>query len=147
MSVAPFSAGFRLAGTRGSIGTSRAAGSSPCGSPRCRVRGRPKLAASAQGRGLNTDAKLQLLEFAFATLSVARVDLMTDARNRQSRMAIERVGATFEGVLRHWSRSRKSGEDGMLRDTAVYSVISEEWAQRRARLAERLSHDDDLTVN
>lgn len=94
------------------------------------------LAASAQGRGLNTDAKLQLFEFAFATLGVARVDLMTDARNRRSRAAIERVGATFEGVLRSWSGSRLSGEDGMLRDTAVYSVISEEWAQRRARLAE-----------
>jgi RimJ/RimL family protein N-acetyltransferase len=97
------------------------------------------LAASAQGRGINTEAKLLLFEHAFTTLGVARVDLTTDARNRRSRTAIESVGATLDGVLRRWSRSWVPGEDGMLRDSAIYSIVSEEWPDRRARLGGRLS--------
>lgn len=76
------------------------------------------LAASAQGRGINTEAKLLLFEHAFTTLGVARVDLTTDARNRRSRAAIENVGATLDGVLRRWSRSWVAGEEGKLRDSS-----------------------------
>jgi len=50
------------------------------------------LAASAQGTGLNIEAKLLLLRHAFAHLGVARVDIKTDARNDRSRRAIERLG-------------------------------------------------------
>jgi RimJ/RimL family protein N-acetyltransferase len=50
------------------------------------------LAASAQGTGLNTEAKLLLFGNAFDEWGVARVDLKTDARNRRSRAAIESVG-------------------------------------------------------
>ena len=39
------------------------------------------LAASAQGSGINTEAKLLLMSYAFESLRVARVDLKTDARN------------------------------------------------------------------
>jgi N-acetyltransferase len=53
--------------------------------------------------------------------------------------AIEGVGATFEGVLRRWSGSRVHSEEGVLRDTAIYSILSEEWPDRRARLATRLA--------
>jgi len=70
---------------------------------------------------------------------VARVDLKTDARNHRSRAAIEAVGARFEGVLRNWSRSWAPGEEGRLRDSAMYSVIAAEWPQCRARLVDRLA--------
>jgi RimJ/RimL family protein N-acetyltransferase len=92
------------------------------------------LAASAQGRGINAAAKLLLFDHAFAGFGVARVDLKTDARNLRSRAAIESVGATFEGVLRRWSRSWAAGEDGTLRDSAMYSIVAEEWPERRAHL-------------
>ncbi|NUO98800.1 MAG: GNAT family N-acetyltransferase, partial [Nonomuraea sp.] len=85
------------------------------------------LAASAQGSGVNTEAKLLLFRHAFEVWEVARVDLKTDARNRRSRAAIESVGARFEGVLRNWSRSWAPGEDGLLRDSAIYSITPEEW--------------------
>jgi N-acetyltransferase len=94
------------------------------------------LAASAQGRGVNAEAKLLLFDHAFTVLGVARVDLKTDARNRRSRAGIESVGATFEGVLRRWSRSWAPGEDGRLRDSAMYSIVAEEWPERRARLTD-----------
>ena len=81
------------------------------------------LGASAQGTGINAEAKFLLFSYAFETLGVARVDLKTDARNHRSRRAIGGLGARFEGVLRCWSPSRAPGEEGMLRDSAIFSVI------------------------
>lgn len=97
------------------------------------------LAGSAQGSGINTEAKLLLFGHAFEQWKVARVDLKTDARNQRSRAAIEKVGARFEGVLRNWSRSWAPGEDGLLRDSAIFSIIDAEWPQCRVRLEERLA--------
>jgi len=97
------------------------------------------LAASAQGRGINAEAKLLLFDHAFTVFKVVRVDLKTDARNLRSRAAIERVGAAFEGVLRRWSRSWAPGEEGQLRDSAMYSIIADEWPERRAHLIQRLA--------
>jgi RimJ/RimL family protein N-acetyltransferase len=97
------------------------------------------LSASAQGTGINAEAKLLLMSHAFDSLRVARVDMKTDARNVRSRRAIEAVGATFEGVLRNWSMSWMPGEEGQLRDSAMYSVIAQEWDTVKTRLTARLA--------
>ncbi|WP_405822362.1 GNAT family N-acetyltransferase [Streptomyces sp. NBC_01390] len=97
------------------------------------------LAASAQGTGLNTEAKYLLFRHAFENWGVARVDLKTDARNGRSRAAIEKAGARFEGVLRNWSRSWAPGEEGRLRDSAIFSIIAEEWPTCRKGLEQRLA--------
>ena len=96
------------------------------------------LGASAQGTGINAEAKLLLFTYAFETLGVARVDLKTDARNARSRRAIERLGAHFEGVLRRWSPSWAPGEEGLLRDSAIFSVVAAEWPAVKGALAGRL---------
>lgn len=96
------------------------------------------LAASAQGTGINAEAKLLLFTHAFEAWNVDRVDLKTDARNLRSRAAIEAAGARFEGVLRNWSKSWAPGEDGKLRDSAMYSVIAPEWPETKSRLQARL---------
>lgn len=97
------------------------------------------LAASAQRSAVNTEAKLLLLDHAFARWGVARVDFKTDERNERSRRAIERLGATFEGVLRHWQPSLVAGEEGSYRDSAMYSILDREWPAVRETLAARLS--------
>lgn len=97
------------------------------------------LAASAQGTGLNAEAKLLLFRHAFTVLGVDRVDLKTDARNTRSRAAIEAAGAKFEGVLRNWSRSWAPGEDGRLRDSAIFSITRAEWPDTEAALEKRLA--------
>ena len=97
------------------------------------------LARSAQGTGINAEAKLLLFRHAFEEWNVSRVDLKTDARNARSRAAIQSTGARFEGVLRNWSRSWAPGEDGRLRDSAIYSITAPEWPECRARLEERLT--------
>lgn len=92
------------------------------------------LGASAQRSAVNTEAKYLLLTYAFETWGVVRVDLKTDARNERSRRAIERIGASFEGVLRQWQPSMVSGEEGLYRDSALFSVVGEEWPTVRAAL-------------
>ena len=83
--------------------------------------------------------RLLLLEYAFETVGVVRVDLKTDARNERSRRALERLGAHFEGVLRQSSQSHAPGEQGLLRDSAMFSVIAPEWPTTRAALCRRLA--------
>ncbi|MFI0242931.1 GNAT family N-acetyltransferase [Streptomyces sp. NPDC016845] len=97
------------------------------------------LGASAQGCGINAEAKMLLMQYAFEELGVARVDLKTDARNKRSRQAIENLGATHEGVLRNWSMSWAPGEDGRLRHSAMYSVVSTEWKTVKDGLLARLA--------
>ncbi|MER6322239.1 GNAT family N-acetyltransferase [Streptomyces coelicoflavus] len=96
------------------------------------------LTRSAQGTGVNAEAKLLLFRHAFEVWGVSRVDLKTDARNQRSRAAIEKTGARFEGVLRNWSRSWAPGEEGRLRDSAIYSITAAEWPGCRERLEERV---------
>ena len=96
------------------------------------------LAREAQGTGINKEAKLLLLTHAFEELGVGRVDFLTDARNAQSRANIESVGATFEGVLRGWQTSRVTGEEGRLRDSAIFSIVLDEWPAVRAALRARV---------
>ena len=97
------------------------------------------LAASAQRTGINREAKLLLLTHAFEELGLVRVDVTTDARNERSRAAIERLGARFEGVLRKWSVSHAPGEEGKLRDTAMFSITDEEWPAVKSGLAARIA--------
>ena len=92
------------------------------------------LAASAQRTPINSEAKLLLLSHAFRVWKVQRVAICTDARNEQSRRAIERLGATFEGVMRRHRRSTRAGEVHALRDTATYSIVVDEWRSIEARL-------------
>jgi RimJ/RimL family protein N-acetyltransferase len=97
------------------------------------------LASSAQRTGINVEAKLLLLDYAFEQLGVARVDIKTDARNERSRRAIAGLGAQFEGVLRSWSESWAPGEEGRLRDSAMFSVVAAEWPLCAEHLRQRLA--------
>lgn len=97
------------------------------------------LAASAQRTGLNVEAKLLLMGFAFDTWQVGRVDFKTDARNERSRAAIAALGAEFEGVLRNSQPSHAVGENDLLRDSALYAVVDRDWPAIRARLVDRLT--------
>lgn len=98
------------------------------------------LATAAQRTPINTEAKLLLLTHAFDVWEVHRVAVCTDARNERSRRAIERIGATFEGILRcHRASQGHAVPVGTPRDTAAYSIVREEWPAVRDRLQARLA--------
>lgn len=90
---------------------------------------------SVQRTSLNTQCKLLLLTHAFAALECIAVEFRTHFFNRQSRRAIERLGAKLDGVLRQHQRSA----DGSLRDTCVYSIIASEWPTVRSNLVYQLN--------
>jgi N-acetyltransferase len=87
----------------------------------------------------NTEAKFLLLRHGFETLGANRIQLKTDARNERSRKAILRIGAQFEGIL----RSHMVLLDGHRRDTAMHSIIREEWPMVRRRLEALLAAGPD----
>ncbi len=87
-------------------------------------------ARRVQRTGLNTEAKLLLMTYAFKRLGCIAVEFRTHFMNQQSRRAIERLGAKLDGVLRNHSVA----PNGTLRDTVVYSVIASEWPAVKANL-------------
>jgi uncharacterized protein len=92
------------------------------------------LARKAWRTGINTEAKLLLLERAFDTLGATRVSWQTDVLNRRSQAAIERLGAVREGVL----RANRPRNDGTMRDSVIYSMVASEWPKVRESLRARL---------
>jgi N-acetyltransferase len=92
------------------------------------------LAASAQRTPINAEAKLLLLTRAFEVLNCIAVEFRTHWHNRQSRRAIEALGAKQDGVLRNHELWR----DGSVRDTVAYSILDREWPAVRLGLRARL---------
>jgi N-acetyltransferase len=90
---------------------------------------------SVQRSGLNTECKLLLLAHAFETLNVIAVEFRTHVFNRQSRAAIERLGAKLDGIL----RQHQLAKNGTLRDTCVYSILDREWPVTKCHLEFQLS--------
>ena len=82
----------------------------------------------------NTEAKLLMLTYAFEVWQVLRVCLHTDARNKRSQAAIERIGGKFEGVL----RTHRLTADFEPRDSYRYSIVAAEWPETKLRLEQML---------
>lgn len=87
------------------------------------------------GGSVNPACKLLLLGHAFDALRAERVTLKTDGRNARSQAAIRKLGASYDGTLRH---HRRRG-DGTVRDSAYFSILAAEWPPVREQLSARLS--------
>ena len=83
-----------------------------------------------QRTSINTESKLLLMGYAFEKLNCIAVEFRTHFMNRQSRRAIERLGAKLDGIL----RSHMIIANGTIRDTVVYSVIQSDWEAVKANL-------------
>jgi len=83
-----------------------------------------------QRTGINTEAKYLLLSHAFERLGCVRVEFKTDARNLRSQRALERIGATREGVL----RNHMIVQGNFVRDSVYFSVIDRDWPDVKERL-------------
>ncbi|MCL2915660.1 GNAT family N-acetyltransferase [Shewanella corallii] len=84
--------------------------------------------------GINSESKLLLMTYAFETLGVIAVEFRTHWHNHRSRQAISRLGARQDGVL----RNHRITQDGIRRDTVVFSIIDSEWAAVKHDLEFRL---------
>ena len=92
-------------------------------------------AKSRQRTHVNASAKLLLMRHAFEVLGAKLVGWRTDNFNFASQLAIERLGARKDGVLRHHAVRR----DGTIRDTVMYSMTAGEWPEAKAELLARLA--------
>ena len=82
------------------------------------------LDKAEHGTGLNASIKALLLRHAFEDWQLVRLQLKTAASNLRSQRAIEKLGATREGLLRNHRRLA----DGRLDHTVLYSITDHEWA-------------------
>lgn len=86
------------------------------------------LAASAQGRGTMTHAVRALLDHAFGTWRLHRVEIRAAVDNARSRAIPERLGFTQEGVARE---AEQIG--GRYVDQVVYAMLAGDWFARDHR--------------
>ncbi|MHB9108357.1 MAG: GNAT family N-acetyltransferase [Armatimonadota bacterium] len=75
-----------------------------------------------QGKGLVTRSCKALIDYAFVTLGLNRIEISARAENTRSREVAERLGFTLEGTFRQTRRVGDRYGDGVL-----YSLLKEEW--------------------
>lgn len=100
------------------------------------------LISEVWGSAINSECKFLLLKFAFEDYQVNRVQLVTDTRNARSRVAILKLGAKEEGLL----RQHMILEDGYVRDTYIFSIIKPDWPQVKSALESRLKKIKHIVV-
>ena len=82
------------------------------------------LAEPAWGAGYATEAARALLDWAFGTLDLNRVQAECDTRNLASARVLEKLGFQREGTLRE-----DCVVDGVVSDSWVYGLLRREWAR------------------
>jgi RimJ/RimL family protein N-acetyltransferase len=95
------------------------------------------LSQEFHGAGLNPEAKLLQLTYAFEELKMNRVALKTHHENLQSQAAMRKMVAIEEGTF----RNHYVMPDGSLRHSVWFSIIREDWPQVKSRLEERLQRE------
>ncbi|MDH2415525.1 GNAT family protein [Nocardioides sp. CER19] len=80
------------------------------------------LTDAAWGQGYATEAARALLQWAFDTLDLNRVQAEADTRNAASARVLEKLGFVREGTLRE-----DCVVDGEVSDSWVYGLLRREW--------------------
>ncbi|MFV8336638.1 GNAT family N-acetyltransferase [Flavobacterium sp. RSP29] len=77
-----------------------------------------------RGTGLNKHCKFLLLQFAFETLGMERVEFRADKNNVRSIAAMKSIGCKVEGVMRNHMPTLGSE---VRRDSIILSILKNEW--------------------
>jgi|HubBroStandDraft_2_1064218.scaffolds.fasta_scaffold251071_1 RimJ/RimL family protein N-acetyltransferase len=85
---------------------------------------------SVWGLAHNKECKLLLLSYMFETLGLERVDFKVAGQNIRSQKAVEKIGGVREGVLRRYTLRN----DGVPADTVFFSILCEEWPEKKKKL-------------
>lgn len=83
------------------------------------------LASAHWGKGYMTEALTALLDFAFASLKLRRLEADVDPRNENSLRILDKLGFQREGLLRE--RWNVAGE---IQDTVFCGLLSKDWQAR-----------------
>lgn len=96
---------------------------------------------TAQRTKANTEANYLLLRHCFDDLGYRRMEWKCDDRNEPSRRAALRLGFQYEGKFRQHMVVR-----GGNRDTDWFSMLDQEWPQRKAAMERWLYGDDSVSL-
>jgi RimJ/RimL family protein N-acetyltransferase len=83
------------------------------------------------GKAHNKECKLLLLTYIFEALGLERVEFKVASQNIRSQKAVEKIGGVREGALRRYALRN----DGTPTDTVFFSILGEEWPEKKTRLA------------
>lgn len=87
----------------------------------------------AQRSEINTETTFLALRYLFEDLSYRRVEWKCDNENSASKRAALRMGFSFEGLFRKHMLVR-----GKNRDTAWFSIIDDEWIEKKRKFVDEL---------
>jgi RimJ/RimL family protein N-acetyltransferase len=82
------------------------------------------------GLAHNKECKLLLMGYVFDKLGLERVDFKVAGQNIRSQKAVEKIGGVREGTLRRYSLRN----DGTPADTVFFSILGDEWPEKKERL-------------
>jgi RimJ/RimL family protein N-acetyltransferase len=94
--------------------------------------GNSYLCPDVRGSGLNGKVKQLMLNHAFGTAGIRRVEFRIDERNARSQAAVLKLGAAKEGVL----RAERVTWTGHVRDTGLFSILAGEWRGQASALVQ-----------
>ncbi len=77
-----------------------------------------------RGTGLNKHCKFLLLQYAFETLGMERVEFRADHNNERSIAAMKSIGCKVEGILRS---NMPTADSDLRRDSIILSILRSEW--------------------
>jgi [ribosomal protein S5]-alanine N-acetyltransferase len=81
------------------------------------------------GQGLMPESVVVLLQHAFESLGLHRIEVNIIPRNAPSRRVVEKLAMRFEGIAERYLEI-----DGAWEDHAHYAITAEEWADRAPQL-------------
>ena len=87
------------------------------------------IAPAVQGTGFNHRVKFLMLRHAFESMNFEKVEFRIDERNIRSRKAVEKLGATLEGIL----RKNVITKDEFRRSSCCYGILRDEWEAIKAK--------------
>ncbi|MEI8333163.1 MAG: GNAT family protein [Chloroflexota bacterium] len=90
------------------------------------------LVPEARGKGYGSDAVQVIVDYLFLHKEIVRIQAETHPDNITSQRVLEKAGFSREGLIRKSFFSR-----GTWRDTAMYSLLREEWREPRVLPAGR----------
>ena len=93
------------------------------------------LTPSAWGTTTNHECLLLLFQNAFEEWGFNRIQIATDPRNTKNYNTLKKLGITQEGIL----RQHMIHHNGAMTDTALFSVLAEEWPRVKNAWEARLN--------
>jgi RimJ/RimL family protein N-acetyltransferase len=90
------------------------------------------------GKPHNKECKLLLLQYVFEEAGFYRTEFHVAHQNIRSQKAVEKIGGVKEGLLRnHGFRN-----DGSVRHTVMYSIVKDEWPEKKENLLRLISANE-----